>query len=502
METQPNFQENHDNNEIQNPEIQDNNKDLGQAQEMGEIALDSLKNEIIPADDSNDETNPAVGVLANKNNYSVTEAAISGEEIAAFSVGMNAIEKRFGEESAAHISNELLKIDSIRNETLDALEQRDELKPELRSMARGLSTRGINAYNLTPDEVGRVYNYATNATPEIERAKIDRIFDAFHRHINSPSGRRDGLEPAFYNLEEAERKTELLDRYRDWDRGQLDLSRGFDVEATYERLIKSGEYEEGNWLLRDVLENDDIEDLLDRGLIEEDDLFIYGPFTSNDIKDIELFNSNTWTDVTGWRSNLTRKKKKVELKNADGEVIKDADGKAKTTTIEVDRVGATLASIIGDTVSPNISDIECDLTYDYIANEILQNRRLKSKDLLMASSAIALEVLDMDPPEDKEKRESYNSAKKTCSWIGYYAAEALGYRKSELKERYGNTRPTDQKFFEEIASTSEQLTEERAEYLDKYFKQTFTKMDEHLHEILNRLVEINEDNPMAGEEWD
>ena len=206
METQPNFQENHDNNEIQNPEIQDSNKDLGQAQEMGEIALDSLKNEIIPADDSNDETNPTgVGALANKNNYSVAEATISSEEITAFSVGMNAIEKRFGEESAAHISNELLKIDSIRNGTLDALEQMGELKPELRSMARGLSTRGINAYNLTPDEVGRVYNYATNATPEIERAKVDRIFDAFHRHINSPSGRRDGLEPAFYNLEEAER---------------------------------------------------------------------------------------------------------------------------------------------------------------------------------------------------------------------------------------------------------------------------------------------------------
>ena len=252
----------------------------------------------------------------------------------------------------------------------------------------------------------------------------------------------------------------------------------------------------------DMLENDDIEDLLDSGLIEEDDLYLYGPFTSNDINDIKLFNSSTWTDVTGRRYKLTRKKKKVELKNADGEVIKDADGKAKTTTIEVDRAGATLASIIGDTVSPIISNIECDLTYDYIANEILQNRRLKSRDLLMASSAIALEVLDMDPPEDKEKRESYNSAKKTCSWIGYYAAEALGYRKSELKERYGNTRPTDRNFFEEIASTSEQLTEERAAYLDKYFKKTFTKMDEHIHEVLNRLVEINEENPMTGEEWD
>ena len=411
---------------------------------------------------------------------------------------MGAIEKYFGAETAKHIEGELRAIDSIEKTTIGALEKTDAMTDHARGLVRVLGRYGVNANNLTVAEAQEVADFATGTSDEIIDRKVNKIYDAVMRHIEGAHSRRDGAEPAYYNEEEYKRKVLLQDKYVAWERGEFDRDREFDVESAYERLIDEG-YEPSRFLRRH-LEEDDFDELYEEGLVDEDDRFMYGPFTSNDLDNIEIYKAKTWTDITSPRYNGGRKRVFETKVGPDGE-------KHRISAGEIDRSGASLSSLIGETVAQNTSaSIEGDLVYDYIATEILQTRRLSSKDLLIASSAVALDILDRTKPEDGDDgmKKEYDSARRSASYIAYYAAQILGYRSAELKERFNSTRPLDQEFFKEVAGTMTNMSEERASYIDEHHKQFLTKMDEHLHDALDHLAVLSSEqvSPLFSDELD
>lgn len=443
----------------------------------------------------------------------------SGKEIAIFAVTLGAIEKRFGIETSRGIQTELTIINDIQKETIGALEARGELSNESRAVMHGLSTRGINASNLTPVEAARVYAYATNATPEVVSEKVDRIFDRLDMHINAKKSRHDSADPTYFNQAEMRAKADLQDKYEAWTRGELDLERGFDVEEVYQKLIENG-YDDNSFLRR-KLEEDDAEDLIDEGLLDESSLYVYGPFTTEDLENMQAFDVSKWRDITDQRSvggykKQTKsdygKKLKQQFEQLDPNdnsrsarairIAYDAYNKRSFSTGEVGRAGANLSTLIGDTIAAGPSGLEQDLLSDFVAREILQNRRLQAKSMLISSSSIAIEVIDMEIPKDDSERVEYDSMKRACTYLGYYAAQMLGYKSDDLKKRYGSSRPFKKEFFEELAASAGALTESRSKYLDEAFPQYLTKMDEHLHNVNYRLQNLQHESQLLSDEWD
>lgn len=407
-------------------------------------------------------------------------------QVASFETGIKAVEKHFGIEAAEHVESELTRIDDIEKKTIGALVSTDAMTDHVRSLVHTLDSYGIDANNLTIAEAQAVEDYATNATEEIVHQKVNSIHDAIIKHIEGVHSRRDGAEPAFYNPKEITKKEKIGEKFVMWDRGEYDTEHGFDSEEVYARLISEGC--EPSDALKRHLEEEDFDTLYDEGLIDEDDLYVYGPFTARDLDDIEVYSSLTWTGVTNSRHFGDRKRIKRTVIGPDGKPKHITDG-------EVERSGASVSSIIGRTINRSHHDsLEDDLLHDYIAREIVQSRRLKAKDLLTTSTALALDFLESDNTEeayDDDEKKEHNEARRTVSWLAYYTGIIFGYNSKELKSRFGSTRPISKDFFNEVAELIKNLSEERAAYLDKSFQPLLTKTDEHLRNLQNHLAVVS-----------
>lgn len=387
-----------------------------------------------------------------------------------FAPGMNALELRYGAEYTKHLREELAKIDSTEENSIGSLAHRGELPADVEKISMELDKYGVDASNLTVPEAKDVYDYATNATEEIVKAKTDRIYDALSRHINGVRNRHDGQEPAFYNERETEWKDEVRDRYLDWERGDLDTERGFNVDEAYDRLVEEGY--EPSMALRRHLEEEDIEDLYDEGLIDESSMYAYGPFTKGDLDEISIFEDRTWTDITNDRY----------LSGASEDL------------------GKSLSTLLKKTIISRNNSIEEDLLYDHIANEVLQKRRLNAKDLTMVAPVIALESLSVKAAEGAEQKIEHEKMQRSTRYVAYYLAKIFDRSSEEMKHRFDSTRPLSKEFFEEMIAEAKSLTESRAEYIDKSQRPYLTKLDEHLHRLLNGLGAVSTQSEIFASE--
>ncbi len=441
-----------------------------------------------------------------------------------YALGVDAVRRHIGTAEADEVQGELERIDAIEPGTIFELRIHEKLSPLADSTARQLQFYGVNADHLTPDEARSVADFAADATPEIVERKVETIYDAFMRHVNGGRSRRDGLEPAYYDEAEFRRKTDLQDKFKAYQDGKIDLERGFDVEAVYRRLIEEG-YDESSYLRRH-LEEEDLDVLMDEGLVGESDLFVYGPFTELDLDGIEADLSESWTDVT--RPRFNGGTKKVGKRRREISAQRGVD--QPSTTLHS---GSSLAQLLGETIPVNANGIEQDLIHSFVATEILQNRRLSSKATLATSVSLAFDVLDLPElvapekpvePEkpkddsdeetmkkyDEEKKEydkkkkkyddemedyapdklEYDEARVSVGWLAYYSAELLGYRHDDMKKRYGSQRPISRKFFDKVMHDLAALKPSDYEYMDEQFKQTLTKMDEHMCDIMYNLAAL------------
>ena len=470
-------------------EIYDNNSSTGAGN------LEEARDNIINASAGNEadssrqlEANRSLGTIAYSNTeHSSGDSALlelgKESQVTIFETGIKAVAKHFGVEAAEHVRSDLARIDDIERRTIGALEGTDAMTDRVRSLVHTLDNRGINANNLTIAEAQAVEDYATNATEEIVHQKVNSIHGAIVHHIEGVHSRRDGAEPAFYNPKEIAKKERIGEKFVAWDRGEYDTEHGFDVEEVYARLVKEGC--EPSDALKRHLEEEDPETLHDEGLIDESDLYVYGPFTAKDLDDIEVYTSTTWTSVTDPRHFGGRKRVKKTVTGPDGKLKHFTDG-------EVDLSGASLSSLIGRTIDrSHHNGLEDDLIHDFIAREIIQSRRLEAKDLLTTSTALALDFLessDIKEAYSGDEKKEYNDTRRTVSWLAYYTGIILGYSTQELKDRFGSTRPIAKEFFDKAAEAIKNLSEKRSAYLDESFKPLLTKMDEHLHDLQDRMA--------------
>ncbi len=395
--------------------------------------------------------------------------------------------KYYGDKEWAALREDAVRIVNLDHDMVSGLRERGELSEEDDKKYTSLLKIGVDAKNLTVDEMSDVLDYAFDKTEEIRTRKTERLYDALNRHINGVRSRHDGMEPAFYNPVEAERKDAIRDKYLAWERGEFNLERGFDVEEAYNRLIEEG-YEPSE-MLRRHLEEEDFEDLYDEGLVDDDLRFVYGPFTEENIKDMDVFESRTWTDITNSRYFDNSGRKSDSLSNAVSGV---AINNKKVT-------GKSLSNLLDETIRANSASPEVDLVYDYIASEVLQTHRLKAKELLIASSAVALDTLNIEGAESGRQEEILKSMRGSVSYISYYLGKIFGRSSSEMKERFGSTRPISKEFLTEMVGEIKELSPSRVEYVERYFKPLLTKLDEHFRNLLNNKVIVYEKSSIMDE---
>lgn len=443
------------------------------------------------------ENKLAKTVMDNMKNQS-TGLAITHEKTESFAPAIDSVERRLSPEASKEVKNQLEVIDAINANTVSRVREAGNLSIEIENKTHALNLYGINSDNLTPEEVELVYDYTNDATDEIVKKKIDQVYDALVIPIERVQSARNYNVYAEEEFIDPEHARSIQDRYIAWQHGELDIERGFDIDATIERLAENG-HEELTVYLKHRLEEDDVEDLIAQGLVSEDDVYIYGPFTRADIEYAEGSLSATWENMVNWR--LIGRSKKLGKRRYDPEKKIGLN-----RSPEVDRLGATLFSLIKDTVSPRANNIDQDLVRDYIAGEILQTRRLQAREMLMCSSALCLDLLDVKAPGKEEKPEQkleYLEARDAASRIAYYSAKVLDIDSKEMRKRFGSNRPIKKEFFEEILHASESISRDRSEYLDDCFSQILTKIDEHTHNLIGHLAALSAgESPLFSEDLD
>lgn len=507
--------------------------------------LDEYKKDIVPDDEPDSQESNGNNVLVSRLGGAAL-AKQGDEDISFYTFGIEAIEKQFDHEIANRVKNEFLRIKTIEHETIGARESRGELSNQDRVIMRNLTVRGINATNLTPSEAGLAYAYATDATPDIVKHKAERLIGSINKSIDLERKRSNEVSSVYSDQESFNLKAELNDRYDAWERGEVDVSRGFDIEKALQKAIENG-YEDTSYLRRE-LEDRDKEDLEKDGLVDESSLYVLGlPITQEELGSVQVYSSSKYTDIT---SSQLRGGYKKARKNEYGRVLKqkfeqldpndhskgaesiriayNAWNRRHSSVGETSRFGANLSNlvgsglkhlgehvnpitgkktytseIIGNTIGSGPIDIEQDLLFDFIADEVLQSRRLRSKEMLIYASSLAIRALnDIKKPEDEYKKVDYDNMRTAISFLGYYSARILGFREKEVRERYGSNRPIKKEFFEEIAAASKSMTEQRADYLNDLYKGPLTKMDEHVFNVLLNIEALNSKNQFINDEWD
>lgn len=385
-------------------------------------------------------------------------------------------ERHLPKERIKNIKDELAHIDEIENtQTIEMRREFGTLPKEFTKTEFALVAEGINPGLLTVEEAQGLHNYASNADKDIIERKTETIANAIARIRNGGKNRRDWS----FNPRKAECLDRLTAKYERYERGEIDTECGFDkahylesenktdrdyyfADAYNRAVIEEGERPDDysnqaySRFINDmgvdgyyerVFEDMTAEELLEEGIIEEDDLFVYGPYTHRDLKeDYEIFKVSTWVDTTNFRDK------------------------------------SNVATILQESVINRNNSTESDLLREYVATEILPNRRPTPKNALSLFSALGIEFAEKstDELESAMPKEKADELRDNLSWASYYASKILGMRAEELKEEYGSTRPTSKKFFEEVLARSEAITEQQEKWMKKSVGPYLTKFDERM----------------------
>lgn len=406
---------------------------------------------------------------------------------------IEAASKNLPAEDMASINANLKAIDEIQEKTVGKLKERGEISEEGSKAANRLARVDLNPEKFTVEECEDIADYFYNKTPEIIDEKIAQIGSLLFDAINGKRERRDEQ----YNSEEYERIRAYQHKCVQWDRGIRGDVREFDreclesypefysryssvdtsdtyrinIESAVRRAVeKRGESAEA--VERMIREEPDVGFLLEYEYITEDDIQIFGPFTSDEILDIERLLGRRWVSATDQRN-----------------VGANNDSEANLDAVMGEQQG----------INTRRTGLNMDLTRAYIEEKILPTRRLGFKNMILASAAFLPEVKEViekpkkpDQANSEEemiefgkKQEEYLALRREFGWITYYMAQLLDYGQGEMKERFGTTRPVDKAdaFLKEAMNIVSNMPKDRADYREKSMSGVITKLDEHLHKL-------------------
>lgn len=325
--------------------------------------------------------------------------------------------------------------------TIEVLASKGELSDEDCSLVLSLQKDfEISAARMTVDEARLVHQYASSATEEVKKDKVEKIGDALSKVLHGKNTRRD--------YERYGNRGELLQRLiqkgLDYEDGKYDFTRTFDhsIYPLDESLTKE-EWDVYLYALTD-------EELLEGDYISEDDFYVHGPYTARDIRDIAKFTRETWSKVTDTR-NIPR-----------------------------------LEALLDQTIVPTDFGLDGDLNRHFIATHVLPSRRPDVYQMILILSSFGQHVNDtlfikgLEIPIEIESL--VGSLKKSLGWCSYYATMICDIRQKRIKEVYKVARPYTTPYYKELIEQIDQWTPRKRDMVNRDFGPFLVKLDGHIFE--------------------
>jgi hypothetical protein len=342
----------------------------------------------------------------------------------------------------AACQSELREIDLKENQlTIEAIRDVDALSKDVEYICQELVRYDINPDRMTVEESKLMLDFASGATNEIRDSKVETIMDMITRILNGKHERRDYS----FDPEKAEILENLIDKSLRYERGEIDLEKGFDymVYPKESHEISQQEFE-------NLISVMSVDELLDGGYIDEQDLFVHGPFTARDLEFITSFSVDTWVRAT------------------------DSRNDSRLTNF-FERITEKLSYSIDD-----------DLNRNFVARAIVPQRRLSAKNMLSLVCAFALECNDKIFAKRIRRGfkdfEEYYSLLKSLQLCSYYISLVCNFRKDDLKKKWKVARPTASGFYMDTLTHIEKWEEKDEKNADNDYGAYFVRLDDHFFE--------------------
>ena len=454
---------------------------------------------------------------SSEGNWEVEESSGENESIQEVSHrgALEAVRGRLGEVRGQEIEKALIGIDRIGDEeTLSALEQKGKLTPEDIVLRDTLTARGISAANLTPEDARGLYEWTSDASEEIKNQKAEVIADTVERALNGKRRRRD--QGRYATLQEMNEKFTL------WERGEIDTSKPFDdspyvtrqeerfgasryddgysyagYDEEYEKGYAYSTYSDGyeDRRYNELMIEDYNEGLIDEEELDElvgidpEDMYVYGPYTHRDLRELAPLARKLYVSPIDWR--------------------------ARTP------VGRLLST----SLPSRPSTIEEGLDHYFVMEQIAPNRRLDAKDMVSLTASLCLDAQELLKSKEQVDgaSEATKELRKGLGWCSYYLARVCrialdrfdkeGFEKKaqeldipdeeierveplaeaqreemrgrtqnhQLKHRYDDrARPISEEFYQEALARAEGWTDREAEEIDESYNSYLIKLDDWL----------------------
>ena len=388
------------------------------------------------------------------------------------SLAASLVEKYLPANRAAEVQDDLKRIDNLEaNETVEARREQETLPEGFDKVTTRLAIHKIDPSLLTVEEATKLSDFVANANKEVIQIKTEAISDTITKVINGVHHRRDWVG---IDEQKAQRLEDLQSKRERYENGDYDTSYGFDIEfyqrdseadraklglesnhyyndyAEYEGRDERYSSRDYARFLRDGgvrneldyrLENWDLDELIDSGTIDERDVFVYGPYTSRDVEELEgSFKFPTWVTTPNFRDQIAS------------------------------------SDLLSQTFIARTNTPEFDLTCAYVAKEFLPNHRANVKNLLSMTASVGLEyATKQEELSSTQPKELITEFERTLSFASFYSAKILKMTKNYLEDKFGKARPISEDFFKEVIARVEGLTkmqledisEEQAPYINK-----------------------------------
>lgn len=428
-------------------------------------------------------------------------------------VAIEATHNQLGEIRALEIQEAQERIQQIEDEeTIIKLSEKGALSTADKVMETTLTTKfNINVSLMTPEEARGLYEWASDSSKDIKNEKAEIIDNVIERSLNGKRRRHD--RGKYQQLEE------LHHKYALWERGIIDTSESLFDDSPYvpgageyfgdwtDESYSRADYDEEESKSRAYTEYDDesrfnqtiIQDFYDGYIDEEElqeliedfdpgDMYVYGPFTRNDLEKIGKLSSSLYLGPTNWR------------------------------------VKSPLGRLLESSIPVRSEDIVGGLNDYYIGERILPNRRVGARDLVSMTASLGIESQDLLDQIDQSKKATNeeNELRKNLGWCSYYLARICEvnlkkfdkdeYRKKahdidipddlieeieplaedqrenarsrsqnrQLKYKHGRAKPLSLEFYSEVLARSENWTDLEVEEKDATYNAYLIKLDEWL----------------------
>ena len=423
-------------------------------------------------DESAEDAESSTQIVETKDQYVLKQSETHG-------FAVEAVSRHLPSERAAEINTALREVEwKIDHETFDAIQRTTgTLTPAQQQIVTALEKRSINPMGMTPEEAKKILEYATDATPEIVKEKTEKIADLVTKIRNGARGdRRDWAFNSSYGV----RMDILWDKFDAYEEDPEKYTQyGFDL---LDQAVHNGSYDvlpsyDGTEVARishdEVLDKtpedfgipfeeyggiDGLEDLIADCYVEEDCVFAYGPYTFRDLKEISDFVDPTWASVT----NPRMMKGRLDDQTLD-------NGNIQYGVVER-------------------GDVLTDLVREKISTEVVEERRVKAKDLLSMFASVGLDfvaIKDMSEQGNitEEQEAILRDIQSKLVDCAHYVNYACRFDRTENKKKYNAVEPHIAEYYNDVLALAESWDDKTVAKTEEDYGPVLTKVDDLLLKI-------------------